>query len=430
MSSACDADDMRNQMVKLYPSGYKAQPNPAGLVPEFTSNGPAEAVAQPENGAQARVSPQLKIALTRVVSGISAPTDIQFAPGRPELMLVAEKGGALKWFRLNDNKSGTLMTLKVLTDSEQGLLGLAFHPRFSENGKFYVNYIAQKDGKDVTRISEWQVTPGKPLEELTPGSERVIIEIVQPYANHNAGQLAFGPDGFLYLGLGDGGWADDPHKAGQNLKTLLAKMLRLDVDKTSGDKAYGIPADNPFVGRSDVLPEIYAYGLRNPWRYSFAPDGRLIVADVGQNTWEEVSLLPKGGNLGWSKRESAHCFPPNSQCESAGFVEPIFEYSHEVGKSITGGYVYMGTRIPALAGRYVVGDFVMGKLWALELPPVGAPAGLLPSEKVLDLGRWPMLISTFGRDPQGEVYVADYGEGVIYRLDAASAAPADPAKKG
>lgn len=414
VAPACDADDMRSAVVKVYPTRYAAEANPSGLVAEF--KGPDEK------------RPRIAISLSRVVSGVGSPTDIQFAPMRNDLMLVAEKGGNLKWFRLSDGKSGTLMTIKVLTDSEQGLLGLAFHPRFVDNGKFYVNYITQKDGKDITRVSEWQVPPGSVLEQATPRDERVVFEVVQPYANHNAGQLMFGPDGYLYLGLGDGGWANDPHKAGQNLQNYLGKMLRLDVDKPANGKGYGIPADNPFVGRSDALPELYAYGLRNPWRYSFAPDGRLVVADVGQDTWEEVSVAPKGGNLGWSLREAAHCFPPNSECKAEGFVEPIFEYSHEEGKSITGGYVYTGSRIPALAGKYVVGDFVAGKLWALDLPTAGAAAGLLASDKVFSLGRWPILIPTFGRDNAGELYVADFGAGVIYRLDPPVAAPATPIK--
>lgn len=331
-------------------------------------------------------------------------------------MLVLEKTGALKYHRLSDGKGGTLLQLPVLKESEQGLLGLAFHPRFVENRKFYLNTVVSVNGKDHTRVAEWTFSGTGPLEESTPTGEKVLLEQLQPYANHNAGQLAFGSDGMLYIGFGDGGWRDDPLKAGQDKKSWLGKMLRIDVDKASPPLPYGIPADNPFVGHAETRPEIFALGLRNPWRYSFSPDGRLIVADVGQNTWEEVSLVSKGANLGWSVKEASHCFPPESTCRSEGLLDPIFEYGRGDGQSITGGYVYTGTRVPGLAGKYVFGDFVSGRIWALDLPAPTAAPRLIPASESAALGKWPLLISTFGRDTKGELYVADFGSGKIFRL--------------
>lgn len=402
----CDADGMRNAVVKVYPSSYKAEASPSGFTPEFKDNDLSR--------------PRLDITLTKVAEGFAAPTDIQFVPGLDDVMWVAEKGGGLHWFRLSDRKRGTVLTLKPLTDSEQGLLGVAFHPRFADNGKFYVNYITEAGGKDITRVSEWQLPPAGTLEPeqrflAVTGSERVVLEVVQPYANHNGGQVAFGPDGFLYVGLGDGGWANDPNKYGQNRQTLLGKMLRLNVDSPEPGKGYSIPADNPFVGSTDTRPEIFAVGLRNPWRYSFTPDGRLITGDVGQDAFEEVTFIPKGSNLGWNVREGMHCFPKDTPCDAKGLLDPIFEYGHDEGQSITGGYVYTGTTIPALSGKYVFGDFVSGRLWALELP--AGDDVRIPSEKAYSLGRWPVLISTFGRDGKGNVYLSDFGAGVIYRMD-------------
>jgi glucose/arabinose dehydrogenase len=210
----------------------------------------------------------------------------------------------------------------------------------------------------------------------------------------------------LYVGLGDGGAANDPQDNGQKPGALLGKMLRLDVDGASL-----VPSDNPFVGREGWRPEIWAYGLRNPWRYVFAPDGRLVVADVGQNLWEEVSVVGRGDNMGWARREGAHCFPPKRQCSAEGMVDPIHEYGREEGISITGGVFATGDAVPALRGKYLFADFGSGRFWAIDLPK-----GVQRVDTVHSLGRWPVTPSAFGRDAAGNVYVADFARGIVYRF--------------
>ena len=310
-----------------------------------------------------------------------------------------------------------MLTIDVPTRSEQGLLGLAFHPKFEDNGRFFVNHIVDVDGEQRTRVTEFAG-----LE--APGSGRTVIEIPQPYANHNGGQVAFGPDGMLYVGMGDGGWRDDPKGHGQNGATLLGSMLRIDVDGRDDGLGYAVPPDNPWVGQAGVAPEAWAIGLRNPWRYSFTPDGRLLVADVGQNTYEEVNLVSAGDNLGWKVREGRSCFPPGDGADcptpvEGGLQDPIYVYDHDEGASITGGFVYTGPSIPALQGRYVFGDFVSGRLWAIPVPAEAVPPSPPPVEAAA-LGRFPVLVSTFAQGPDGELYLADFKDGTVYRL-----APAD-----
>jgi glucose/arabinose dehydrogenase len=260
-------------------------------------------------------------------------------------------------------------------------------------------------GKQATRLAEYELAPSR-LGREPAREKRVLFEWKQPYPNHNGGELAFGPDGKLYLGLGDGGSANDPHNYGQDLSQPLGKLLRFDVDGPAL-----VPPDNPFVGRPGVRPEIFAYGLRNPWKISFAPDGRLIVADVGQDKYEEIDLVEKGDNLGWRRREAAHCFRPPVFCGEEGLVDPIFEYSHQLGASITGGYVYTGSALPSLRGKYLFTDFISGRLWALDLPRT---RGERASARVLSV--FPIQAATFGRDPQGELYLGDYPSGKLYQL--------------
>lgn len=256
-------------------------------------------------------------------------------------------------------------------ENEEGFLGLAFHPKFRENGQLFVYYTRyQKTGKlpRTSVLSRFRVFKNNP-NKVDPESEKVLMTISQPFWNHNGGTICFGPDGFLYVGLGDGGAANDPHGNGQNLGTLLGSILRIDVDNPANGKAYGIPADNPFVGRKNARPEIYAYGLRNVWRMSFdRKTGQGWIADVGQNLWEEVNLLEKGGNYGWNIRESMHDFEkaPRKPRPDEDFIDPIWEYPHTVGKSITGGYVYRGTKHPELQGKYIFADYVTGFVWALK----------------------------------------------------------------
>lgn len=318
--------------------------------------------------------------------------------------MVLEKAGAARL--VTAGKARAWFSVPVRTRSEQGLLGVAFHPKFAQNGRLFLDYTP-KDGEPRTRVAEWRVDPST---LAGPREDHVVLEVPQPYPNHNAGQLQFGPDGFLYVGLGDGGYADDPHGHGQNLNTLLGTMLRLDVD---GQAPYAVPPDNPFVGRADARPEIWAYGLRNPWRYAFAPDGRLVVGDVGQNLYEEVTIVGRGENHGWNLREAEHCFPPKRECTQGTLVDPVWSYDRKGGASITGGVVYLGKALPALHGKYIFGDFASGRVWALTLPPAGAPTRATAVEP---LGRWPITISAFGRDPAGEVYATDFGGGQLLKL--------------
>jgi glucose/arabinose dehydrogenase len=356
---------------------------------------------------------QIPVVLSPVAEGFSELTDLQFVPGFNTLLAITEKGGRLRWIDLDSGRRGEWLSLDVLTASEQGLLGLAFHPDFNNNSRFFINYSTQKDGEEWSRVEMWQFTPNKDPRQITPQTIHVVMEVSQPYANHNAGQLAFGSDGYLYIGWGDGGAGGDPHNNGQNTHTLLGSMLRIDVDRKEGLHNYAIPADNPFRDNADFLPQIWAWGFRNPWRYSFDNLGRLIVADVGQNAWEEISIVDRANNYGWNIREGRHCFKPRTGCRTTGLTDPIFEYGHDEGNAITGGYVYLGEQISQLKNKYIFGDFGTGKIWALDLPQNTGST----TAKIYSLGKWPLLISTFGRDASGKIYVADYDKGVIYRLD-------------
>jgi glucose/arabinose dehydrogenase len=352
-----------------------------------------------------------------VARGFAQATAIEFVPGGELRAVVLQKTGIARLVALSrpgearpaEAKSSTvLFEVKVRDRSELGLLEFAFSPKFRENGLFYVHYNPA-EGEMRTRVSEWFVPPAR-LGKEAPKERRVILEVAQPYANHNGGGLAFGPDGMLYVGLGDGGSGGDPHDNSQKLSTLLGKMLRIDVSRKDPGREYGVPQDNPFVAVEGARPEIWAYGLRNPWRYSFDSKGRIIAGDVGQDSWEEISIVERGQNLGWRQREGAHCFSPREGCKTAGLTDPIFEYERTLGVSVTGGYVYTGKRIPALRGRYVFGDFATGRLWALELPAVPKRVNATL------LGRFSYSFSTFGRDAEGELYAADFGPGTVLRL--------------
>jgi glucose/arabinose dehydrogenase len=290
--------------------------------------------------------------------------------------------------------------------SERGLLGLAFHPRFAENGYFYVNYT---DRSGDTHISRFSVSAQDP-NRADPDSEIGLLFVQQPYANHNGGDLAFGPDGYLYIALGDGGSAGDPQGYGQSINTLLGKILRIDVDAAL---PHAIPPQNPFVG-SEGLDEIWAYGLRNPWRIAFDPlTGDLYIADVGQNQVEEVNFQPAdspgGENYGWKYREGAHPYdgePP----ANLDLVDPVAEYRHDLGCSVTGGVVYRGGYYPEWQGVYFYGDYCSGRIWGL----LRDPDGLWQSSELFSTG---FMISSFGQDDAGETYVIDYNQGTVYRLD-------------
>jgi glucose/arabinose dehydrogenase len=383
---------------------FRERPTPiGGALPALTSP------AQMPSGTPA-------IELHKIADGFDQPTDLQFPPGGEPYAVVLQKTGSARWLDLERGIHGELFRVEVRTASEQGLLGLAFHPRFAVNGRFFINCVVRSGGRDVSQVVEWKLTEATAqLDRARAQRMRVLMEVPQPYVNHNAGQLAFGPDGYLYVGWGDGGAGGDPHGHGQDGTTLLGSMLRIDVDAHSphGNRAYAIPTDNPFLGQSRFAAETFAYGLRNPWRYSFDPEGRLVVADVGQNGWEEIDIVQAGDNLGWNVREGFACFRAQSaDCERKDLVPPVFVYGRELGNSITGGYVYTGRRVAALRGLYVFGDFGSGRIFALKLPRDRAER----VERATELGRWPIHPSTFGRDEDGEVYVADFNGGGVYRV--------------
>lgn len=298
--------------------------------------------------------------------------------------------------------------------NEEGLLGFAFHPQYKTNGEFFIYYTTKKE-PHVSIISRFKVSSDDPNRAMA-ASEEEVLRIPQPYWNHNGGTIAFGPDGYLYVGLGDGGAGNDPHKNAQNLGTLLGSILRIDVNTKSADRAYGIPADNPFVNRDGARPEIYAYGLRNIWRMAFDREtGHLWASDVGQNLWEEINIVRKGGNYGWNLREAAHPFGQDGVDARDDLIEPIWEYDHEVGKSITGGNVYRGKKLPGLAGHYLYGDYVTGRLWALNYD---SAAGNLVGNYALHSDE-PLAVISYGEDEAGEVYlsiVATDGRG-IYKFE-------------
>ncbi len=372
----------------------------------------AAAAATSRSAGESGNAPPARVRFEPIASGFSEPVDLQFVPGRPAEAVVLEKGGRARLVKLPqaqgvEMSGADVVTLAVHKHSELGLLGLAFHPRYAENGLFYLNDNPRDDGPLRTRVSEWEL----PVDELgkRPARHmRTLLEIDQPYPNHDGGQLVFGPDNYLYVGMGDGGSRADPQNVSQNLGSLLGKMLRIDVDARPG---YAVPADNPFVKTAGARPEIWAYGLRNPWRFSFDPKQRLIAADVGQDSHEEIDWVGAGDNMGWKVREAAHCFAPRDGCQTQGLVDPIFEYERAAGASVTGGHVYLGTQVPWLRDKYVFADFVSGRVWALELPERKNELG-----RAEDLGRFSHAISAFGRDASGELYALDFTRGLVLRL--------------
>lgn len=302
--------------------------------------------------------------------------------------------------------------------NEEGFLGMAFHPKFKVNGQVFVYYTSTKEPQ-LSHISRFRAGQDGKVDAST---EEVVMSIKQPYWNHNGGHIVFGPDGFLYIALGDGGAGGDPLKSGQNLSTLLGSLLRIDVDSKSDNRNYSIPKDNPFVGKKDVAQEIYAYGIRNIWGISFdTKTGHLWVADVGQNLWEEINIIVKGGNFGWNLREGWHKFE-NGSDPRPDLIEPIWEYPHELkqggsqggqwGKSITGGFVYRGAALKHLDGYYVYGDYVSGGVWALKYD---WKAKKTVENRSLVSSKLPVM--AFGEDANGELYYTT-PIGAIYKLKA------------
>ncbi|MEZ4568868.1 MAG: PQQ-dependent sugar dehydrogenase [Thermomicrobiales bacterium] len=352
---------------------------------------------------------QLTVGLELVVDGLDQPDGIANAGDDSGRLFILEQPGRIRVVLDGEllDRPFLDITGQVGTDgTERGLLGLAFHPEFPNNGRFFVNYT-NNDGNTV--ISEFGLTNDPNVAD--PASEKMILFVEQPASNHNGGHLAFGPDGYLWIGLGDGGAAGDAFNNAQNSGTLLGAMLRIDID---GADPYGVPADNPFIDDPDARNELWAIGLRNPWRYSFdRQTGDLYIADVGQGQWEEISFQPAGStggeNYGWPIIEGSHCYESDS-CTVEGLVRPIAEYDHAGGNcAVTGGYVYRGELSPALTGTYVYADYCSGRFWGLRRGDDGI-------ETQLFFQRNGALFSSFGEDEQGEIYVASLESGAIYRV--------------
>lgn len=341
------------------------------------------------------------------------PVDIQHPGDGSNRLFVLSQPGKIYVFENNSNTSSAKvfldLTNKVLFGGEQGLLGLAFHPDYKNNGYFYVDYTTGNPRRTV--ISRFKVSASNP-DAADVNSEQILLEVNQPYSNHNGGQISFGPDGYLYISFGDGGSGGDPQNNAQNLKSYLGKILRIDVNNASGNLNYAIPSDNPFKGNTNgLVEEIYAWGLRNVWRFSFdIPTGKLWAADVGQNAWEEIHIIDKGKNYGWRIMEGFHCFNPSSNCDTTNLTLPIWEYAHnqEGGYSITGGYVYRGNNAQEILGKYVYGDFVTGNIWSLEYDGKNVKNNLLFKTN--------HSISTFGVDQNNDLYFASYTTGKIYKF--------------
>ncbi len=332
------------------------------------------------------------------------PLDLQVSNDNNSKIFVAEKRGVIRVFE-NDSTVALVETFldlgNIASTSEQGLLGFAFHPEFESNGYFYVHYTPISDLAVVSRFSV--LAENENIADTN--SELVLLEIPQPQTNHNGGQIAFGSDGYLYVAVGDGGGGGDPDGNAQNRSNLLGNILRIDVDNTQGELNYAIPADNPFVADENIRAEIYAYGLRNPWRMSFdVQTDQLWVGDVGQNELEEIDVIENGGNYGWNLFEGTACF--TGSCDQSNLIAPVFEYSRENGdRSITGGYVYRGQDSPSLFSKYIYADFASGRIWALSQD--GST-----NELLVETG---LNISSFGTDQTNELFVLDF-DGKIYKL--------------
>ena len=385
---------------------------PASAVPEPTASPSPTAVPIAED------PPPLGLEV--VAEGLAAPISLTATPDG--YMLVNEQAGRVIAIHLDTGQTSVALDItdRVLAGGERGLLGLVVHPDWQgQNLRAFVHYT-DRDGNTV--LSEFLVTDFANPPRLDAGTERVLLRVAQPFSNHNGGQLAFGPDGYLWFGLGDGGSGGDPQGNGQNRAALLGKILRLDVDaEPTGDGEYAIPEGNPFADGADGAPEVFLYGLRNPWRFSFDREtDQLWIADVGQNALEEVNRVrpaaDAGANLGWNLMEASACYLAG--CSPEGLVLPVAEYGRDQGCSVTGGHVYRGTAVEGLAGWYLFSDYCSGLLFGIRSDlPVPAPGERAAAPRVLlETGA---NVSSFGQDADGELYLADHASGTIYRIVAA-----------
>ena len=356
---------------------------------------------------------QTPLTATVVASGLSSPVFVTSPPGDTDRIFIVQQGGRVRIVKNGSLLPGNFLNLqgKISCCDERGLLGLAFHPDYDNNGYLYVNYT---DSAGNTVIARFQVSANPDSANFS--SRQILLTVTQPFSNHNGGWIAFGPsDGYLYIALGDGGSGGDPQDNGQDTLSLLGKMLRLDIDTTQG---YKIPPSNPFVDSTGTLKEIWALGLRNPWRNSFDRlTGDFYIADVGQGDWEEVSFQPGtsggGENYGWRFKEGDHCFNPSTGCDTlTGLTDPIHEYPHSDGCSITGGYVYRGSAIPDLQGAYFFGDYCTGTIWSFRYD--GNDTSEF-QDRSAELGV-SVNISSFGEDAAAELYILGHNNGTVYKI--------------
>ena len=345
-----------------------------------------------------------------------APVEMQPVPGRPGKVALVSQSGFVRILDMDSTAAAPVMMLNLTAvtrlDNETGLLGLAFHPRYPAVNKIYVNYVANLTPTYRTVIASFTVDTATLIAPFS--SLDTVITYAQPFSNHKGGKLQFGPDSMLYIAAGDGGSANDPFGNGQNKNVLLGKILRLDVDHRDSGRHYAIPLDNPFAdSAAPVRGEIYAYGLRNPWRFSWdMPTRRLWVADVGQNLYEEIDTVISGGNYGWAFVEGYHCNSSPVRCATPGLIKPIFTYIHSAinGQAITGGYVYRGTAIPWLQGQYIYSDYTGERIWGLAL----GPDTLVTNTQLMPPTGW--LVSSFGRAHDDELYIMDYNQGAVFKM--------------